>query len=136
MAASMSPRREARRNGASALWTEIRARHLAHPGAAPKTTAAPAGFSQNGEAGSIGALENSRPPQGCGIKYGGKGIRGAGRGEHGMHKRSRNRNAGYYEVLQVQQQLYPAQIALVQTQLNELLALVQLYRALGGGWNE
>jgi outer membrane protein TolC len=32
--------------------------------------------------------------------------------------------------------IYPAQIALVQTQLNELLALVQLYRALGGGWNE
>jgi len=51
-------------------------------------------------------------------------------------ERYRHGNASYYEILQAQQQLYPAQIALVQTQLNELLVLVQLYRALGGGWNE
>ena len=43
--------------------------------------------------------------------------------------------AGYYEVLQEQQLLFPAENALVQAQLNQLLALVQLYRALGGGWN-
>jgi multidrug efflux system outer membrane protein len=42
--------------------------------------------------------------------------------------------ASYYEVLQQQQQLFPAENALVQTELNQLLALVQLYRALGGGW--
>jgi multidrug efflux system outer membrane protein len=42
--------------------------------------------------------------------------------------------ASYYEVLQEQLQLFPAENALVQTQLNQLLALVQLYRALGGGW--
>ncbi|MGA7742196.1 MAG: efflux transporter outer membrane subunit [Polyangia bacterium] len=51
-------------------------------------------------------------------------------------ERYRHGNASYYEVLQAQQQLFPAQITLVQTQLNELLALVQLYRALGGGWSE
>ena len=40
----------------------------------------------------------------------------------------------YYEVLEAQQQLFPAQNALAQTQLNQLLAVVQLYKALGGGW--
>ena len=40
----------------------------------------------------------------------------------------------YYEVLEAQQQLFPAQNALAQTQLNQLLSVVQLYKALGGGW--
>lgn len=43
--------------------------------------------------------------------------------------------AGYYEVLQAQQQLFPAEVALAQTRRDELTAVVQLYRALGGGWN-
>jgi outer membrane protein, multidrug efflux system len=43
-------------------------------------------------------------------------------------------NADYFEVLQEQQLLFPAEDSLVQTQLNQLLAVVQLYRALGGGW--
>jgi multidrug efflux system outer membrane protein len=43
--------------------------------------------------------------------------------------------SSYFEVLDAQQQLYPAENALAQTQLNQLLAVVQLYRALGGGWN-
>jgi len=43
-------------------------------------------------------------------------------------------DSGYYEVLQEQQELFPAENSLVQTQLNQLLAVVQLYRALGGGW--
>jgi len=42
--------------------------------------------------------------------------------------------AGYYEVLQEQQLLFPAENTLTQIQLNQLLAVVQLYRALGGGW--
>ncbi len=42
--------------------------------------------------------------------------------------------AQYYEVLEAQQQLFPAENALARTQLNQLLAVVQLYRALGGGW--
>ncbi|HEY4301969.1 MAG TPA: efflux transporter outer membrane subunit [Candidatus Didemnitutus sp.] len=43
--------------------------------------------------------------------------------------------ASYFEVLQAQQQLFPAEITLAQAKANELLAVVQLYRALGGGWN-
>jgi multidrug efflux system outer membrane protein len=42
--------------------------------------------------------------------------------------------AGYFELLEAQQQLFPAQNTLVQTHLGEVLAVVQLYRALGGGW--
>jgi multidrug efflux system outer membrane protein len=42
--------------------------------------------------------------------------------------------ASYYEVLEAQQQLFPAENSLAQTQLNQLLAFVQLYKALGGGW--
>lgn len=43
--------------------------------------------------------------------------------------------SSYYEVLEAQQQLYPAQNALADTELNRRLAVVQLYQALGGGWN-
>ncbi|MGA3007646.1 MAG: efflux transporter outer membrane subunit [Opitutaceae bacterium] len=43
-------------------------------------------------------------------------------------------NASYYEVLQAQQQLFPAEVALAQTRRDELLAVIQLYQALGGGW--
>ena len=42
--------------------------------------------------------------------------------------------ASYYEVLEAQQQLYPAQNTLAQIRANRLLAYVQLYKALGGGW--
>lgn len=50
-------------------------------------------------------------------------------------ERYRLGNAGYYEVLQEQQNLFPAEDSLVQTQLNELLSVVQLYRDLGGRWD-
>jgi len=43
--------------------------------------------------------------------------------------------AGYFEVLEAQQQLFPAQIALAQVQRDQLLTVVVLYRALGGGWS-
>jgi multidrug efflux system outer membrane protein len=42
--------------------------------------------------------------------------------------------ASYYEVLQEQQLLFPAQNELVQVEANQWLSLVQLYRALGGGY--
>jgi multidrug efflux system outer membrane protein len=42
--------------------------------------------------------------------------------------------SSYYEVLQAQQELYPTQRAEVQAQVGELIATVQLYQALGGGW--
>jgi multidrug efflux system outer membrane protein len=37
-------------------------------------------------------------------------------------------------VLDAQQQLYPAETSLAQTQRDQLLAVVNLYKALGGGW--
>jgi outer membrane protein, multidrug efflux system len=42
--------------------------------------------------------------------------------------------SSYYEVLQAQQELYPTQRAQVQAQMGELIAVIQLYKALGGGW--
>jgi multidrug efflux system outer membrane protein len=54
--------------------------------------------------------------------------------EHSMN-RYRQGLAGYYEVLESQQQLYPAQSTLAQIRGNRLLAYAQLYKALGGGWN-
>jgi outer membrane protein, multidrug efflux system len=43
--------------------------------------------------------------------------------------------ASYYEVLEAQQQLFPAQLSLARTQLDQLLAVVSLYKSLGGGWH-
>ena len=43
--------------------------------------------------------------------------------------------ASYFEVLDAQLQLYPAQNALALTELNRRTVIVQLYKALGGGWN-
>jgi multidrug efflux system outer membrane protein len=43
--------------------------------------------------------------------------------------------ASYYEILEAQQQLYPAQITLAQIRQDRLLAYVRLYKALGGGWS-
>ena len=42
--------------------------------------------------------------------------------------------ANYFEVLDAEQQLFPAQLDLARTQRDELVAVVTLYRALGGGW--
>ncbi|HWF18860.1 MAG TPA: efflux transporter outer membrane subunit [Verrucomicrobiae bacterium] len=42
--------------------------------------------------------------------------------------------SSYYEVLQEEQLLYPEENSLVLTELNQLSSIVQLYRALGGGW--
>jgi multidrug efflux system outer membrane protein len=43
--------------------------------------------------------------------------------------------ASYFEVLEAQQQLYPAQNVLAQIRRDRLLAHVRLYKALGGGWS-
>ena len=42
--------------------------------------------------------------------------------------------SSYFEVLEAQQQLFPAENVLAQTDRNRLVAVVQLYAALGGGW--
>jgi multidrug efflux system outer membrane protein len=54
--------------------------------------------------------------------------------EHATN-RYRQGLAGYYEVLEAQQQLYPAQTSLAQIRRSRLIAYVDLYKALGGGWN-
>jgi outer membrane protein, multidrug efflux system len=50
-------------------------------------------------------------------------------------KRYQAGKASYFEVLDAQNQLYPEQNALAQTELNRRVVIVQLYLALGGGWN-
>ncbi len=42
--------------------------------------------------------------------------------------------ANYFEVLEAEQQLFPAELDLARTQRDQLVAVVALYRALGGGW--
>ncbi len=49
-------------------------------------------------------------------------------------ERFREGQASYYEVLQEQQQLFPAETTLVQIGLSQMLNTVQLYQDLGGGW--
>jgi multidrug efflux system outer membrane protein len=43
--------------------------------------------------------------------------------------------ASYFEVLEAQQQLFPAETALAVTEFERRNVIVQLYKALGGGWN-
>jgi multidrug efflux system outer membrane protein len=45
-----------------------------------------------------------------------------------------NGRASYFEVLEAQQQLFPAEQELARNQADQLVAVVNLYRALGGGW--
>jgi multidrug efflux system outer membrane protein len=44
--------------------------------------------------------------------------------------------ASYYEVLEAQQQLFPAELALARAQRDQQLAVVALYKSLGGGWED
>jgi multidrug efflux system outer membrane protein len=44
--------------------------------------------------------------------------------------------ASYYEVLEAQQQLYPAENGLSRIEAGRRIAIVQLYKALGGGWEK
>ena len=43
--------------------------------------------------------------------------------------------SSYLEVLDAQQQLFPAENTRSLARLNRQVTLVQLYKALGGGWN-
>jgi len=51
-------------------------------------------------------------------------------------RRYRGGLASYYEVIEAQQLLYPAEEALSKTRRDRLLTVVQLYKALGGGWKQ
>lgn len=42
--------------------------------------------------------------------------------------------SAYFEVLEAQRELYPAEIGLAQNRRDQLIAVVNLYKALGGGW--
>lgn len=44
--------------------------------------------------------------------------------------------ASYFEVLEAQQELFPAEDLLAQVQREQLIAVVNLYKALGGGWDQ
>jgi multidrug efflux system outer membrane protein len=55
---------------------------------------------------------------------------------HLSHLRYNGGVTGYLEVLTNETNSFSAELALVQARLNELLALVQLYEALGGGWQQ
>jgi multidrug efflux system outer membrane protein len=48
--------------------------------------------------------------------------------------RYRGGRATYFEVIEAQQQLYPAESELARVQQAQLTAVVSLYKALGGGW--
>ena len=50
------------------------------------------------------------------------------------NQRYRGGAASYLEVLDSNTRTFAAELGLAQAQLNELLALVQIYNALGGGW--
>ena len=50
--------------------------------------------------------------------------------------RYRGGAASYLEVLDSDTRYFDAQLALAQAQLNERVALVQVYRVLGGGWQQ
>jgi len=52
------------------------------------------------------------------------------------HMRYTGGVTGYLEVLTNETNAFSAELGVVQAQLNELLALVQLYEALGGGWQQ
>jgi multidrug efflux system outer membrane protein len=42
--------------------------------------------------------------------------------------------ATYLDVLEAQERLYPAEVSLAETEVQQRLVIVQLYKALGGGW--
>jgi len=52
-----------------------------------------------------------------------------------MSMRFTNGTVSNLEVLEAKQQLYSSQLAFNQTEVNRRLIIVQLYKALGGGWN-
>ena len=48
--------------------------------------------------------------------------------------RYRGGATSYLEVLDSDTRMFSAELGVTQAELNELLSLVQIYRALGGGW--
>jgi multidrug efflux system outer membrane protein len=44
--------------------------------------------------------------------------------------------SSYFEVIDAEQQLFPAENALARARRDELNSIVSLYKALGGGWQQ
>jgi multidrug efflux system outer membrane protein len=44
--------------------------------------------------------------------------------------------SSYLEVLDTDTRLFNSELELAQAQLDELVAVIQLYKALGGGWQD
>jgi len=76
----------------------------------------------------LGKLSEAETGQDVSVKALGEAV------EHATD-RYRQGLANYFEVLEAQQQLYPAQNTLAQIRRDRLLAHVRLYKALGGGWS-
>ena len=55
---------------------------------------------------------------------------------HLSNMRYEGGTTAYLEVLDGQRSLYSAELILAQARGNEYQSLVQLYRALGGGWQQ
>ena len=64
-----------------------------------------------------------------------RAVRAYGEAVKIAQRRYASGNAGYFEVLQAQQLLFPAAASLAQTRRDEFTSVIQLYKALGGGWN-
>jgi multidrug efflux system outer membrane protein len=62
-------------------------------------------------------------------------VRAGREAVHLATTRYREGKASYYEVLEAQQQLYPAERTLTQIEAARRLTIVQLYKSLGGGWS-
>lgn len=63
-------------------------------------------------------------------------VRAYGHAVELARARYENGNTSYFEVLDNQRSLFVAELALVEARQSELQAAVDLYRALGGGWEE
>jgi outer membrane protein, multidrug efflux system len=63
-------------------------------------------------------------------------TRAAQRTDHLSEVLYKNGGASYLQVLTAETNYFSAELNLVQAQLNERLALVQLYQSLGGGWQQ
>lgn len=77
-----------------------------------------------------------RLPQDAGISYSTALFESAQDAAHLSHLRYNGGVTGYLEGLTNETNAFSAELGLVQARLNELLALVQLYEALGGGWQQ
>ena len=50
------------------------------------------------------------------------------------HTQFEGGTATYLDVISAEELLFPAELSLAEAQASQLVAFVQLYRALGGGW--